>query len=131
ARQGGLGVIHKNMSIEAQAEEVRRVKRSENGVSLDPFYLTPQHIVRDAEELMSRYRISGVPIVESETDLTLVGIITNRDTRFINDDQAQISSVMTEEALVTAPIGTSLEEAERILFNHRIEKLPLVNEQGH
>lgn len=131
ARQGGLGVIHKNMSIEAQAEEVRRVKRSENGVILDPFYLTPQHIVRDAEELMSRYRISGVPIVKSETDLTLVGIITNRDTRFINDDQAQISSVMTKEALVTAPIGTSLEEAERILFNHRIEKLPLVNEQGH
>src|SRR5699024_5656865 len=131
ARQGGLGVIHKNMSIEAQAEEVRRVKRSENGVILDPFYLTPQHIVRDAEDLMSRNRISGVPIVKSETDLTLVGIITNRDTRFINDDQAQISSVMTKEALVTAPIGTSLEEAERILFNHRIEKLPLVNEQGH
>src|SRR5699024_12676915 len=79
----------------------------------------------------SRYRISGVPIVKSETDLTLVGIITNRDTRFINDDQAQISSVMTEEALVTAPIGTSLEEAERILFNHRIEKLHLVTEKGH
>src|SRR5699024_4245774 len=95
ARQGGLGVIHKNMSIEAQAEEVRRVKRSENGVILDPFYLTPQHTVQDAEDLMSRYRISGVPIVESETDLTLVGIITNRDTRFINDNQALISSVMT------------------------------------
>lgn len=131
ARQGGLGVIHKNMSIEAQAEEVRRVKRSENGVILDPFYLTPQHTVQDAEDLMSRYRISGVPIVESETDLTLIGIITNRDTRFINDNQALISSVMTREALVTAPIGTSLEEAERILFDHRIEKLPLVNEQGH
>src|SRR5699024_11905315 len=87
--------------------------------------------VRYAEELMSRDGIRGVPIVISETDLTLVGIITNRDTRFINDDQAQISSVMTREALVTAPIGTSLEEAERILFNHRIEKLPLVNEQGH
>ena len=131
ARQGGLGVIHKNMSIEAQAEEVRRVKRSENGVILDPFYLTPQHTVQDAEDLVSRYRISGVPIVESETDLTLIGIITNRDTRFINDNQALISSVMTREALVTAPIGTSLEEAERILFDHRIEKLPLVNEQGH
>lgn len=130
ARQGGLGVIHKNMSIESQAEEVRKVKRSENGVIYDPFYLTPNHTVQDAEDLMSRYRISGVPIVKSVDDLTLVGIITNRDMRFIKDFSAKIASEMTGENLVTAPIGTSLSEAEAILHEHRIEKLPLVDAEG-
>ena len=130
ARQGGLGVIHKNMSIEAQAEEVRKVKRSENGVICDPFYLTPNHLVKDAEYLMSRYHISGVPIVKSEDDLTLVGIITNRDMRFIRDYNQKIEVNMIKEDLVTAPIGTSLEEAEEILHEYRIEKLPLVDEAG-
>lgn len=130
ARQGGLGVIHKNMTIEEQADEVRKVKRSENGVILDPFYLTPDKTVGDAEELMSRYRISGVPIIKSEDDHTLVGIITNRDSRFIKDPSVIISTVMTDKDLITAPIGTSLEEAQKILYQHRIEKLPLVNEDG-
>lgn len=131
ARQGGLGVIHKNMSIERQAEEVRRVKLSENGVIKDVFYLTPDHLVQDAEDLMKRNNISSVLIVKSEDDLTLVGIITNRDTRFIADLNVKISTVMSDETLVTAPMGTSLEEAENILFNNRVEKLPLVNEEGH
>lgn len=130
ARQGGLGVIHKNMSIAEQAEEVRKVKRSENGVIFDPFYLTPGRTVQDAEDLMSRYRISGVPIVKSEDDLTLVGIITNRDMRFIKDYSLKIETEMTSDPLITAPIGTSLEEAEEILHEHRIEKLPLVDDQG-
>ncbi|UPQ86404.1 IMP dehydrogenase [Ignavigranum ruoffiae] len=130
ARQGGLGVIHKNMSIADQAEEVRKVKRSENGVIFDPFYLTPEHTVQDAEALMSKYRISGVPIVKDEADLTLVGIITNRDMRFITDFSQRIESAMTREGLVTAPIGTSLDEAKEILHQHRIEKLPLVDEAG-
>lgn len=130
ARQGGLGVIHKNMSIADQAEEVRKVKRSENGVIFDPFYLTPQHTVEDAEALMSKYRISGVPIVKGEHDLTLVGIITNRDMRFITDYSQNIETAMTREGLVTAPVGTSLEEAKEILHKHRIEKLPLVDEAG-
>ncbi|XJS10708.1 IMP dehydrogenase [Aerococcaceae bacterium WGS1372] len=131
ARQGGLGVIHKNMSIERQAEEVRRVKLSENGVIKDVFYLTPGHLVQDAEDLMKRNNISSVLIVKSEDDLTLVGIITNRDTRFIADLNVEISTVMNDETLVTSPMGTSLEEAENILFNNRIEKLPLVDENGH
>lgn len=130
ARQGGLGVIHKNMSIEAQAQEVRNVKRSENGVILDPFYLTPNHLLQDAENLMSNYRISGVPIVNSFEDLKLVGIITNRDMKFIEDYQQPIERYMTKENLITAPIGTSLEMAEKILYQHRIEKLPLVDDQG-
>ena len=130
ARQGGLGVIHKNMSIEAQAEEVRRVKRSENGVILDPFYLTPQDKVQDAEDLMARYRISGVPIVETRENLKLVGIITNRDLRFVREYDQPIVNVMTKEDLVTAPAGTSVEEAERLLDEHRIEKLPLIDEEG-
>lgn len=130
ARQGALGVIHKNMTIEQQAEEVRKVKRSENGVILDPFYLTPEKTVGDAEHLMSKYRISGVPIIKSEEDHTLVGIITNRDSRFIKDPNIVISTVMTSENLITAAIGTSLEEAQKILYKHRIEKLPLVNEDG-
>lgn len=130
ARQGGLGVIHKNMTIEQQAREVKKVKRSENGVILDPFYLTPEHKVQDAEELMSRYRISGVPIVKSFEDRLLVGIITNRDMRFITNFSSPIGEVMTQDNLVTAPIGTSLEEAKEILHRHRIEKLPIVDGHG-
>ena len=130
ARQGGLGVIHKNMSIQEQAEEVRKVKRSENGVIIDPFYLTPDNTIEDVEELMSRYRISGVPIVESLESRKLVGIITNRDLRFIPDYSHKIVEYMTHEKLVTAPVGTTLEEAEKILHQHRIEKLPIVDESG-
>lgn len=130
ARQGGLGVIHKNMTVEEQAYEVKKVKRSENGVILDPFYLTPNHIVQDAENLMSRYRISGVPIVKSLEDRILVGIITNRDMRFISDMSQPIGEVMTSDHLITASEGTSLKEAEEILHRHRIEKLPLVDDKG-
>lgn len=130
ARAGGLGVIHKNTSITEQAEEVRKVKRSENGVIIDPFFLTPEHKVSEAEELMQRYRISGVPIVETLANRKLVGIITNRDMRFISDYNAPISEHMTSEHLVTAAVGTDLETAERILHEHRIEKLPLVDNSG-
>ena len=130
ARQGGLGVIHKNMSVAAQADEVRKVKRSESGVIIDPFFLTPQHLVRDAEQLMSRYRISGVPIVDTLTNKLLVGILTNRDLRFIDDYDVPIEQVMTKEPLVTAPVGTSLKDAERILQQHKIEKLPIVDDEG-
>lgn len=130
ARAGGLGVIHKNMSITEQAEEVRKVKRSENGIIIDPFFLTPEHKVSEAEELMQRYRISGVPIVETLANRKLVGIITNRDMRFISDYNAPISEHMTSEHLVTAAVGTDLETAERILHEHRIEKLPLVDNSG-
>ena len=130
ARAGGLGVIHKNMSISEQAEEVRKVKRSENGVIIDPFFLTPNHKVAEAEELMQRYRISGVPIVETLANRKLVGIITNRDMRFISDYDAPISEHMTSEHLVTAEVGTDLETAEQILHEHRIEKLPLVDDNG-
>ncbi|HFD1943396.1 TPA: IMP dehydrogenase [Streptococcus pyogenes] len=130
ARAGGLGVIHKNMSITEQAEEVRKVKRSENGVIIDPFFLTPEHKVSEAEELMQRYRISGVPIVETLANRKLVGIITNRDMRFISDYNAPISEHMTSDHLVTAAVGTDLETAERILHEHRIEKLPLVDNSG-
>ena len=130
ARAGGLGVIHKNMSIEQQADEVRKVKRSENGVIIDPFYLTPSHTIEEADELMGRYRISGVPVVETLENRKLVGILTNRDLRFISDYNQPISNHMTSENLVTAPVGTDLETAERILQEHRIEKLPLVDENG-
>ncbi|MFG6113599.1 IMP dehydrogenase [Halobacillus sp. MO56] len=130
ARHGGLGVVHKNMSIEAQAERVDRVKRSESGVITDPFYLTPEHQVFDAEHLMGKYRISGVPIVDSEESQRLVGIITNRDLRFIDDYSIAISEVMTREDLVTAPVGTTLEEAGRILQQYKIEKLPLVDSEN-
>jgi IMP dehydrogenase len=130
ARQGGLGIIHKNMSIEEQAELVETVKRSENGVITDPFFLTPTHQVYDAEHLMGKYRISGVPIVNNEEDLTLVGIITNRDLRFIQDYSLIIDEVMTKEQLVTAPVGTTLEDAEKILQQYKIEKLPIVDENG-
>ncbi|MDZ7836382.1 MAG: IMP dehydrogenase [Alkalibacterium sp.] len=130
ARQGGLGIIHKNMSTEDQAMEVRKVKRSENGVIIDPFYLTPDHLISDAEALMSRYRISGVPLVNTMEDRVLVGILTNRDLRFLTDYTQKISTEMTDEDLVTAPVGTSLEEAEKILQKHKIEKLPLVDKDG-
>ena len=125
AREGGIGVIHKNLSIEQQAEEVDRVKRSESGVITNPFSLTPDHRVYDAEELMSKYRISGVPIVDEHNKL--VGIITNRDLRFVHDYSIKIKEVMTKENLVTAPVGTTLREAEVILQKHKIEKLPLVD----
>ncbi|USK59893.1 IMP dehydrogenase [Peribacillus asahii] len=130
ARQGGLGIIHKNMSIEAQADQVDKVKRSESGVISDPFFLTPEHQVFDAEHLMGKYRISGVPIVNNETDQKLVGIITNRDLRFIDDFSLKISDVMTVENLVTASVGTNLEQAEKILQKYKIEKLPLVDDNG-
>ncbi|AMM91223.1 IMP dehydrogenase [Peribacillus simplex] len=130
ARQGGLGIIHKNMSIEAQAELVDKVKRSESGVINDPFFLTPDHQVFDAEHLMGKYRISGVPVVNNLEDRKLVGIITNRDLRFISDFSLKISSVMTVENLVTAPVGTNLEQAEKILQKYKIEKLPLVDDNG-
>jgi IMP dehydrogenase len=130
ARQGGLGIIHKNMSIEQQAEQVDKVKRSERGVITDPFFLTPEHQVYDAEHLMSKYRISGVPIVNNEKEQKLVGIITNRDLRFIQDYSMKISDVMTKENLITAPVGTTLEEAEKILQKYKVEKLPLVDENG-
>ncbi|MHD0383824.1 IMP dehydrogenase [Staphylococcus simulans] len=125
ARQGGLGVVHKNMNIEDQADEVQKVKRSENGVISNPFYLTPEEKVYEAEALMGKYRISGVPIVDNKEDRNLVGILTNRDLRFIEDFSIRISDVMTKEDLITAPVGTTLDEAEKILQKHKIEKLPL------
>ncbi|MDQ0221410.1 IMP dehydrogenase [Peribacillus cavernae] len=130
ARQGGLGIIHKNMSIEQQADLVDKVKRSESGVITDPFFLTPVHQVFDAEHLMGKYRISGVPIVNNEEEQKLVGIITNRDLRFIEDFSMKISDVMTKENLVTASVGTNLEQAEKILQQYKIEKLPLVDDNG-
>ncbi|MGG3626387.1 IMP dehydrogenase [Bacillus gobiensis] len=130
ARQGGLGIIHKNMSIEQQAEQVDKVKRSERGVITDPFFLTPEHQVFDAEHLMGKYRISGVPIVNNEDEQKLVGIITNRDLRFIQDYSMKIDEVMTKEDLVTAPVGTTLKEAEKILQQYKIEKLPLLDDDG-
>ncbi|OEH91928.1 IMP dehydrogenase [Bacillus solimangrovi] len=130
ARQGGLGIIHKNMSIEQQAEQVDKVKRSESGVITDPFFLTPEHQVFDAEHLMGKYRISGVPIVNNMEEQILVGIITNRDLRFIQDYSIEIKDVMTKEELVTAPVGTTLSDAEKILQTYKIEKLPLVDNNG-
>jgi IMP dehydrogenase len=128
AREGGVGVIHRNMPIEKQALEVDRVKRSEHGVIWDPIYLSPNHTVRDALELMERYHISGVPITDEAG--YLVGILTNRDIRFETNFDRLIHEVMTSENLITAPVGTSLEEAEKILQRHKIEKLPIVDEQG-
>ena len=130
ARQGGLGVIHKNMSIEAQSEEVEKVKRSENGVIKHPFFLTKEEEVYAAEHLMAKYRISGVPIVSNPEEKKLIGIITNRDLRFIEDYSTTIDDVMTKENLITGSVGTTLEEASRILQQHRIEKLPLVDENN-
>ena len=131
ARAGGLGVIHKNMSIAEQAEEVRKVKRSENGVIIDPFFLTPEHKVSEAEELMERYHISGVPIVETLENRKLVGIITNRDLKFETDFTKKISESMTSEGLITAPEGITLDEAKKILAKARKEKLPIVDKDFH
>ncbi len=125
ARQGGIGIIHKNMSIEAQAEEVDRVKRSENGVITDPFYLSKDHTLGDADALMGKYKISGVPITEGKK---LVGIITNRDLKFETDYSLPISEVMTSKNLVTAKEGTTLEEAKQILSRAKVEKLPIVDD---
>lgn len=125
AREGGLGIIHKNMSISEQAAQVDKVKRSEHGVITDPFFLSPEHLIQDAENLMARYRISGVPITK---DGKLVGILTNRDLRFETDYTRPIHEVMTSKNLVTAPVGTTLEQAKAILAQHRIEKLPIVDE---
>jgi len=126
ARNGGIGVIHKNMSVQQQAEEVLRVKRSQNFVISKPIFLSADHYVYEAEELMAKYRISGVPITTD--DGTLVGILTNRDLRFETNFDQKIENVMTKEDLVTAPVGTTLEQSKAILQKHRIEKLPLVDE---
>ncbi len=128
AREGGIGIIHKNMSVERQADEVDKVKRSENGVIVNPFFLSPEYYAYDAEKLMGKYRISGVPICENGK---LVGIITNRDMRFISDYNVKIKEVMTSENLVTAPVGTTLDQAQVILGRHKIEKLPLVDDEGN
>ncbi|MBQ7319322.1 MAG: IMP dehydrogenase [Clostridia bacterium] len=127
AREGGIGIIHKNMPIEAQVDMVDRVKRSENGVITNPIFLHPDNFVYEAEEMMHKFRISGVPICDM--DKHLVGIITNRDMRFLKDYNQRISEVMTKENLVTAPVGTTLAQAQEILCKHKIEKLPLVDEQ--
>jgi IMP dehydrogenase len=129
AREGGIGIIHKNMSIEKQASEVDKVKRSESGMILNPITLTPDRKVRDALEIMSTYRISGIPIVDSNGKL--VGIVTNRDLRFEPDPDAEISRYMTNSNLITAPVGTTLEEAEKILQKYKIEKLPVVDKNGY
>ena len=129
ARHGGIGIIHKNMPLEQQADEVRRVKRSQNFIIGNPFFLSPQHYLHEAEALMAKYRISGVPITD-ETG-KLVGILTNRDLRFETNHNRPIAEVMTRQGLITAPIGTTLEASKAILRQHRIEKLPLVDEQGH
>jgi IMP dehydrogenase len=126
AREGGLGIIHKNLSIEEQALQVDKVKRSEHGVITDPFFLSPDNLVTDALELMRRYKISGVPITRGDK---LVGILTNRDLRFETNFDRPIGEVMTKDNLITAPVGTTLEEAQKILGRHRIEKLPIVDDQ--
>ena len=130
AREGGIGVIHKNMSIEQQADQVDRVKRSENGVIVKPFYLAPENTVSEANDLMAKYKISGVPICREGK---LIGILTNRDLRFMTegDFSQPIANVMTKEKLVTAPVGTKLEQAQEILSKHKIEKLPIVDENGY
>ena len=125
ARQGGIGIIHKNMSIEAQAEEVDKVKRSENGVITDPFFLSADHTLEDANNLMAKFRISGVPITEGKK---LVGIITNRDLKFETDFTKKIRECMTSEGLITAKEGITLEEAKKILAKSRKEKLPIVDD---
>lgn len=128
AREGGIGIIHKNLTIDEQAAQVDRVKRSEHGVITDPFFLSPDHLITDANALMSKYRISGVPICVNGK---LVGILTNRDLRFETNFDQPIGNVMTKDNLVTAPVGTTLEEAQAILGKHRIEKLPLVDKDGN
>ena len=128
AREGGLGIIHKNLSIDEQATQVDKVKRSEHGVITDPFFLSPNHSVAEANALMGKYKISGVPITEGTK---LVGILTNRDLRFETDYNQPIANVMTKENLITGPVGTTLEQAQELLGKHRIEKLPLVDEEGN
>lgn len=128
AREGGIGIIHKNMSVERQVDEVDKVKRSENGVIVNPFSLTGDRTVQEADELMGKYKISGVPVVDKSGKL--IGILTNRDLRFLTDFSIKIAEVMTKEDLVTAPVGTTLEEAQKILMKHKIEKLPLVDANG-
>jgi IMP dehydrogenase len=125
AREGGIGIIHKNMSIEEQAEEIDKVKRSESGIIVEPISLTPEKKVGEAIEIMAKYHISGIPIINNEKKL--VGILTNRDIRFLDDKDLKIVEVMTKENLITAPLGTTLEEAKRILHKNRIEKLPIVD----
>lgn len=129
AREGGIGIIHKNMSIDTQKEEVDKVKRSENGVIVNPFFLHADNTVEEADQLMHRYKISGVPICDENG--RLVGILTNRDMRFMTDYSVKIGDVMTKEHLVTSHIGTTLEEAKAILMQHKIEKLPLVDDGGY
>jgi len=129
AREGGIGIIHKNMTIEQQADEVDKVKRSENGVIANPFSLTVDHVVADADSLMGKYKISGVPIVDNAGKL--VGIITNSDMRFLSDFNQKIGDVMTKDNLITAPVGTTMEEAQATLRKHKIEKLPIVDEEGY
>ena len=126
AREGGIGVIHKNMSIDLQAEQVDMVKRSENGVITNPFSLTADHTLGDADALMAKFRISGVPIVDK--DGKLIGIITNRDMKFETDMNRRVDEVMTKDGLITGLVGTTLDEAKTVLQRNRIEKLPIVDE---
>ena len=128
AREGGIGVIHKNMAIERQAQEVDKVKRSENGVIVNPFFLSPDRFVHEALDLMRRYKISGVPICREGK---LVGILTNRDLRFMTNFNVRIEDVMTKENLVTSHVGTTLMQAKQILMQHKIEKLPLIDDDGY
>ncbi|MBR3684696.1 MAG: IMP dehydrogenase, partial [Clostridia bacterium] len=128
AREGGLGIIHKNLSIDDQATQVDKVKRSEHGVITDPFFLSPSNSVAEANALMGKYKISGVPITEGTK---LVGILTNRDLRFETNYNQPIANVMTKDNLITGPVGTTLEDAQKILGKHRIEKLPLVDSEGN
>ncbi|MBD3793668.1 MAG: IMP dehydrogenase [Campylobacterales bacterium] len=128
ARLGGIGIIHKNMDIESQAKQVMKVKKSESGIIIDPVYIAPDKTVADADALMGEYRISGVPVVDEA--MNLLGIITNRDMRFITDMSAKVEEVMTKAPLVTAKVGTTLDEAAQILQKHKIEKLPIVNDEG-
>ena len=129
AREGGIGVIHKNLPMEVQASEVDRVKRSENGVITNPFFLSPEHLVSDADALMRKFSISGIPVCDENGKL--VGILTNRDLRFMTNYNVKISDVMTRENLVTSHENTTLDEAQQILMKHKIEKLPLVDKNGH
>ncbi|MEE0409555.1 MAG: IMP dehydrogenase, partial [Clostridia bacterium] len=129
AREGGIGIIHKNMTIEEQAAEVDKVKRSENGVIANPFSLSKEHTLKDADDLMAAYKISGVPIVDENN--ILIGIITNRDLRFETDFSKKIEESMTSENLITAPEGTDLKKAQEILSHHKVEKLPIVDKDNH
>ena len=128
AREGGIGILHKNMSIERQCEEVDKVKRSESGMIKDPVTLSPDKTIKDALLLMKKYSVSGIPIVDSSKKL--VGILTNRDLRFEPNERLKVAQLMTKENLITAPMGTTLEKAEKILQRYKIEKLPVVDKRG-